>query len=110
MAKNAKTAKKPQTASTNKKASADQSKFQAILESIKKWFRELKAEIKKIQWLKGKELWKNFLVVLLVILVIGIGVWVEDALLVKIRELIFDLSTRDAEAAIIMFQTYLGAL
>ncbi len=108
MAKNAKT---PKTSSKPaKKADATQSKGNKALDSIKKWFKDLKTEIKKIQWTKGKDLWKNCLVVLLVVLVIGIGVWIEDAILVKLREVIYNLSVTDTETALIMARAFLGYL
>lgn len=99
-----------QSAKAGKKADATQSKGQKALAAVKKWFRDLKAEIKKIQWTKGKDLWKNCLVVLLVVLIIGIGVWVEDALLVKIREAVYHLSLTDAETALIMAKAFFGSL
>lgn len=101
---------KNQKPKTSKAAAADQTKLQKFWAAIKQWFKDLKAEVKKIQWLKGKELWKNCLVVLMVVLVIGIGVWIEDAILVKLRELVFSLANTDAETALIMFKASLGAL
>ncbi|MBR0364831.1 MAG: preprotein translocase subunit SecE, partial [Clostridia bacterium] len=66
--------------------------------------------LKKINWSSAKDTFKNFLVVLLVILVIGIGVWVFDALFVKIRELIYNYSPADAEAAVILLKAQIGLL
>lgn len=81
---------------------------------IKQFFKDLFAEAKKINWLKGKDLWRNTLVVVLVVLVIGIGVWIEDAVLVWLRELLYDASVNhaaeaeDATAALFMLKTTLG--
>ena len=70
--------------------------------NFKDFWKGLFKELKKINW--------SFLVVLLVILVIGIGVWVFDALFVKIRELIYNYSPADAEAAVILLKAQIGLL
>lgn len=69
------------------------------------WWKELGSEMKKIHWTNGKDTVKNTLVVLLVILVIGIGVWIVDWLLVKARTGIYNAATPDdAKNAIIMLK------
>ena len=50
---------------------------------IAKFFRELKAEIKKVIWPTKKQLINNTTVVVACILVIGIAIWVLDALFSK---------------------------
>lgn len=77
---------------------------------FKNFWKDLFKELKKINWSKPKDTFKNFLVVLLVILVIGIGVWICDAIFVKVRELIYNYSPADAEAAVILFKAQLGLL
>ena len=47
---------------------------------IGKFFRDLKAEIKKVVWPTKKQLVNNTLIVILAILVIGAGIWILDAL------------------------------
>ncbi len=47
---------------------------------IGKFFRDLKAEIKKVVWPTKKQLMNNTLIVILAILVIGAGIWILDAL------------------------------
>ncbi|MEE3311546.1 MAG: preprotein translocase subunit SecE [Acutalibacteraceae bacterium] len=78
--------------------------------NFKDFWKGLFKELKKINWSSAKDTFKNFLVVLLVILVIGIGVWVFDALFVKIRELIYNYSPADAEAAVILLKAQIGLL
>ncbi len=69
------------------------------------WWKELGSEMKKIHWTNGKDTVKNTLIVLLVILVIGIGVWIVDWLLVKARTGIYNAATPDdAKNAIIMLK------
>lgn len=47
---------------------------------IWKFFKDLKAEIKKVIWPTKKQLVNNTTIVLLAILVIGAGIWILDAL------------------------------
>ena len=46
---------------------------------IAKWFRELKSELKKIVWPGRKSVFKNTVVVIAVILIVGLAVWIMDA-------------------------------
>ena len=39
-----------------------------IMEKVKDFFSDMKSEIKRIRWCKGKELWKNVLVTVITIL------------------------------------------
>ena len=77
---------------------------------FKDFWKELFKDLKKISWSKPKDTFKNFLVVLLVILVIGIGVWICDAIFVRIRELIYNYNPSDAETAVILLKAQLGLL
>ncbi len=47
---------------------------------IGKFFKDLKAEIKKVIWPTKKQLINNTLIVIVAILVIGAGIWILDAL------------------------------
>ena len=38
------------------------------MEKVKDFFSDMKSEIKRIRWCKGKELWKNVLVTIITIL------------------------------------------
>ncbi|MBR5753790.1 MAG: preprotein translocase subunit SecE [Clostridia bacterium] len=97
-------AKKDAKSDLNKKG---QVKFSV---RFKDFWKELFKDLKKINWSKPKDTFKNFLVVLLVILVIGIGVWICDAIFVRIRELIYNYSPADAETAVILLKTQLMLL
>ncbi|MBE6970857.1 MAG: preprotein translocase subunit SecE [Ruminococcaceae bacterium] len=44
-----------------------------------KWFREMRSELKKVVWPSGKTTLKNTLTVLAVALVVGVCIWVFDA-------------------------------
>lgn len=78
--------------------------------TFKNFWKDLFKELKKINWSSAKDTFKNFLVVLLVILVIGIGVWICDAIFVRIREAIYNYSPADAETAVILLKTQLALL
>ncbi|MBE7025177.1 MAG: preprotein translocase subunit SecE [Ruminococcaceae bacterium] len=47
---------------------------------IGKFFKDLKAEIKKVIWPSKKQLINNTGVVIIVILLVGIGIWILDLL------------------------------
>lgn len=47
---------------------------------IGKFFKDLKAEIKKVIWPTKKQLVNNTLIVIIAILIIGAGIWILDAL------------------------------
>ncbi len=46
---------------------------------ISKWFREMKAELKKVVWPTKKQVLQNTLVVLAAVLVVGVFIWIFDA-------------------------------
>ena len=47
-----------------------------------RWFREMKSELKKVVWPNGKETMKNTGTVLLCSLVVGVFIWIFDAVAV----------------------------
>lgn len=110
--KTAKASSKPDTKKKgNKKSGGKSTKDKPSLGArIKEFFSSLFKEIKKIKWADGKTVLKNTLVVLLVVLVVGIGVWVADAILVQLRELLNKLATQDAETALIVFNGFLDSV
>ena len=46
---------------------------------ISKWFREMRSELKKVVWPSKKQVLQNTLVVLLCVLVVGVFIWIFDA-------------------------------
>ncbi len=46
---------------------------------IAKWFREMNSELKKVVWPSKKQVINNVLVTLACVLVVGIFIWVFDA-------------------------------
>ena len=72
-----------------KKSKADKAADRKAKEKAKKkakgnrivrWFREMRSELKKVQWPSWKQVLKNTGIVLLCVLVIGIFIWIFDAL------------------------------
>ena len=49
---------------------------------ICKYFRELRSELKKVVWPSGKEVTNNTITVLLCSLMVGICIWIFDAVAV----------------------------
>ena len=47
---------------------------------VGKWLKEMKSELKKVQWPTWKQVLKNTGIVILCVLVIGVFIWVFDAL------------------------------
>ncbi len=102
-------AKKKDAPKKDKKKDGKESK-PGFWSNFKEFWKGLFRELKKINWSSAKDTFKNFLVVILVVLVIGIGVWVADAIFVKIRELIYNYSPADAETAVILLKAQIGLL
>ena len=46
--------------------------------SVRKYFRELRSELKKVVWPTPKQVLKNALVVLACVLVVGVFIWLFD--------------------------------
>ena len=44
-----------------------------------KWFREMKSELKKVVWPTKKQLIHNTIIVIIVCIIVGICIWVFDA-------------------------------
>jgi len=57
------------------------SKFANTRKRIIKFFKEVKAELKKVIWPTREQLTKSTITVLLVCLGMGIVIWISDALL-----------------------------
>ena len=46
----------------------------------RKWFREMRAELKKVVWPTKKQVLQNTVVVLIAVLVVGAFIWIFDAI------------------------------
>ncbi len=54
--------------------------FRRTGKRISKWFREMRAELKKVVWPTKKQVLQNTIVVLISVLVVGVCIWIFDAI------------------------------
>lgn len=47
---------------------------------IKRWFREMRSELKKVVWPTKSQMINNVIIVLICCLIVGIFIWVFDAI------------------------------
>lgn len=74
-------AKKEQTASEKKQSkNSAKEKKPGFFSRIGKWFRDLRSECKKIVWPTRKQTANNTMIVLAMILVVGVFIWILDAI------------------------------
>lgn len=52
--------------------------FVRSFKRIKKWFREMKSELRKVVWPTGKQVVNNVLITLACVVVVGIFIWIFD--------------------------------
>lgn len=52
--------------------------FVRAWDSIRRYFRELRSELKKVVWSTPQQVLKNTLIVLACVLVVGVFIWVFD--------------------------------
>ncbi len=50
-----------------------------IFGRIGRWLREMKSELKKVQWPTAKQTANNTLIVILCVIIVGIFIWIFDA-------------------------------
>jgi preprotein translocase subunit SecE len=51
-----------------------------VFSRIARWFRELKSELKKVQWPTAGQTANNTLIVIVCVILVGICIWIFDAL------------------------------
>lgn len=76
----------------NKKATKEKDKKPNIFARIAKYFRECKAEVKKITWPAPKAVFKNFGVVLVIMIVMGLFIFALDQGLFALLGLVMETS------------------
>ena len=69
----------------------DKQKKPGIFARIGKWLKEMKSELKKVQWPTRKQTINNTLIVIACVIVVGIFIWVFDALASSIIAALIDL-------------------
>ena len=63
-----------------------------IFARVGKWLRELKSELKKVQWPSKKQTVNNTLIVIACIILVGIFIWVFDAAATAIINALLNLA------------------
>ena len=59
---------------------AENEKKIGVFARIAKWMRELKSELKKVQWPTAKQTVNNTVIVILCVLIVGLFIWLFDGL------------------------------
>ena len=84
MAENEKKAVAPSEPKKAEKAEKSKEKkpniFVRAAKRVSKWFREMRSELKKVQWPTRKQTINNTIIVIACVIVVGICIWVFDAL------------------------------
>ena len=62
-----------------------------FFQRVARWFREMKSELKKVVWPTPKQTVNNTLIVIACVIVVGIFIWVFDALAGSIIAALIDL-------------------
>lgn len=87
---NVSSAPKAEKAKKGPKKSEKKSK-PGIFARIGRWFRELKIELKKVVWPTGKQTVNNTLIVIACVIVVGIFIWLFDAVAGGLIQALFHL-------------------
>ena len=58
---------------------------------LRKYFRDVRSEFKKITWPTKKQVWNNTLVVIVTVIIFGVIIWTLDYLLVLGRDSLMGL-------------------
>ena len=83
----AQAASKP--AKVEKKAKKDEKP--GFFQRVARWFREMKSELKKVVWPTPKQTINNTVIVIVCVIVVGIFIWIFDALASGIIAALIDL-------------------
>ena len=58
---------------------------------LSRWFREMKSELKKVQWTTRKQTVNNTVIVIICCIIVGICIWLFDALAGAVITALLDL-------------------
>ena len=85
-------AQKESSGSDRKAKDAKKKKGPGKLDRVKKWFKDLKGELKKVTWPSMKSVVKNVGVVIMCVLLVGVCIWVFDWLARMVVDALLQLS------------------
>lgn len=84
--------KKLESVSSDKKdAKKTKDKKPGFFARVKRWFKDLKGELKKVTWPTVKDVVKNVGVVILCVLIVGVFIWAFDWLARAVISALMDL-------------------
>lgn len=78
-------------AKSEKKKDVKADKKPGFFARIGKWFKELKSELKKVQWPTRKQTVNNTVIVIICCIIVGICIWLFDALAGAVITALLDL-------------------
>ena len=82
-------AKETKPAKAEKKAKKDDKP--GFFQRIARWFREMKSELKKVVWPTPKQTVNNTVIVIICCIIVGICIWLFDALAGAVITALLDL-------------------
>ena len=82
---------KPAKADKKKDVKAEKKSKPGFFARIGKWFKEMKSELKKVQWPTKKQTINNTVIVIVCCIIVGICIWVFDALAGSVITALLDL-------------------
>ena len=82
---------KPAKADKKKESKPDKSAKPGFFARIGKWFKELRSELKKVQWPTRKQTVNNTIIVIVCCIVVGICIWLFDLLAGSVISALLDL-------------------
>ena len=75
----------------DKAAKKPKDKKPGFFERLKRWFREMRSELKKVSWPSAKATMKNVGIVLLCVLIVGLAIGVFDVLVRAVVDALLNL-------------------
>ena len=81
----------PKADKAKKDKKSDKKSKPGVFARIGRWFRELKIELKKVQWPSFKQTMNNTGIVILCVIVVGIFIWLFDAVAGALIEFLLGL-------------------
>jgi len=91
MAENEKLEQTKQAASDKAKKDKKSEKKPSFFTRIAKWFKDMKSELKKVQWPTRKQTINNTLIVIACVVVVGLFIWVFDFVATNAIDLLISL-------------------
>jgi len=79
------------TDADKKAAKKAKDKKPGFFERLKRWFREMRSELKKVSWPSAKATMKNVGIVLVCVLIVGLAIGVFDVLVKAVVDALLNL-------------------